>query len=45
MSAAFAAGDLRTRIDSVFPLADASQAMARNMAGHTQGKVVLDVAA
>lgn len=45
LSAAFAAGDLRTRIDSVFPLADASQAMARNMTGHTQGKVVLDVAA
>jgi NADPH:quinone reductase-like Zn-dependent oxidoreductase len=45
LSAAFAAGDLRIRIDSVFPLADASQAMARNRGGHTQGKVVLDVSA
>ncbi len=40
-----ASGDLRTHIDSVFSLPEASHALARSMDGHVRGKVILDVAA
>ncbi|NOV24488.1 NADP-dependent oxidoreductase [Cupriavidus necator] len=43
LAALHAAGDLRTHIDSVFPLSYAGHALGHSMSGHVRGKVVLDV--
>lgn len=40
-----ASGDMRTRIDSVFPLSDAGRALELSKGGHVCGKVVLDATA
>lgn len=45
LGALHASGELRTHVDSVFSLPEASKALARSMGGHVRGKVVLDVAA
>ena len=45
LAALHASGDLRTHVDSVFSLPEASHALAKSMGGHVRGKVVLDVAA
>ncbi|CAG2142859.1 L-threonine 3-dehydrogenase [Cupriavidus yeoncheonensis] len=45
LAALYASGDLRTHVDSVIPLPEASRALARSMAGHVRGKVVLDTTA
>jgi len=41
----YASGELRTHVDTVFPLSEAPKALAKSMGGHVRGKVVLDVAA
>lgn len=38
-----ASDELRTHVDTVFPLSEAGNALARSMGGHQRGKVVLDV--
>lgn len=39
----FDQGDLETHVDAVFPLAEAAAAHEQLMAGHTRGKIVLEV--
>jgi NADPH:quinone reductase-like Zn-dependent oxidoreductase len=43
ISGLFAQGRLRINIDAAFPLAKAAEAQELNRAGHTRGKIVLDV--
>jgi len=43
LGALMASGELRTVVDSTYPLADAVQAFARIMSGRAAGKVIVEV--
>lgn len=44
LASLYASGKLRAEIDATYPLAAAREAMARSMAGHVRGKVVIQTA-
>ncbi|MFJ4294148.1 NADP-dependent oxidoreductase [Cupriavidus sp. NPDC089707] len=44
IAALYESGKLRTQVDSVFPLNEASHAMTRSMTRHARGKVIIKVA-
>lgn len=44
IAALYASGKLRTQVDSVFPLDEASHAMSRSMTRHAKGKVIIQMA-
>lgn len=44
LASLYASGKLRAEIDATYPLADAGEAMAKSMARHVRGKVVIQTA-